>query len=1503
MEEVMEADEREAAASVLHFFYTSQLTAQDGVSCSASSLLQMMKVADRWQAPQALASFSTVLCKLQPDDFPIAETFSLPAGLQVSPGFAAVKACARDSLMSLFGSAAAVATKPALLLRFLCLPLLAVFELLGSDALCTDAEATVLLLLSEWIVSENGMACCEEELQQLNGCIRYGRLSAPYLTELCSSLHTPPLTHPQQMELCTGTNAARPPAAITGTPSSTVSEPVPTQGIQQREQAQPGFNHTRPAPEPLGDAAQTGSVAGRGDTPRERDAPAAPVSPGEPPASTTPGLARTVPARSRKKAQGLLDAVDNLDQLADILNAATTSSTSGGSVPTTSSTHPTGSHIAPAALPNLSNTHTVAGTGGGSIGVDAAALRRAVRWELLSDPVVVARAAELLTHLLGNINLRVPPQHAKSFHKAVTQKAYLASSIIRTLAPALPACLPGMTTAQAASATQAVVKSHVQLQVLHNFLDLGGDARRGGSSPGTASARRDLKQGAASGGNGGSTGSASSSSSSSSGASPAKFVPFRKDHIAAAAVAAAAAAQTRELLRGCAGEMLSALAARHEVLLPHASLQDLERLAYSVTVHDWSSNPGPTRLLLGALAARTAEHLRARCTPPPAAGAAPPSRTSSRSGPDSGGGGGGERSQPAPSSGGGPTSQQQQQQQQLQGDLAVLTSLLSWVARSKWRGGGALCDAAAAWVMAAQVAGRLDMSMAQMSELAHVFGMMRSKQPVFFDHTACAVLPHITPHPDLSASPTLPASHPVPLQAGGQLHSHQESGIAAGSEPLVSAPVAGIDSDSNGSSTHRQAHSHSGSSSSSSSSKGSRNRFNSSSAGGSGGGSGGGGGSTTEVQLLGGACPGVSPATLSDLVWAFASTGHTHAPFMTQAASALLTMMPGERPAPASSSPVPAASPTPPPFTHSSPTAPATSHHGASTPDAPGAAQAPHTHGAQLDPEQLGRVAWAYSKLGFYHPTLMQRAAHALASFPEAALPAKTLLPAVHALASLNLPAACERQHARNSGGGGGCSGSNATVKGLYPAAAPRRSLLARSLLQPAAAPPTAAAPPAPPQATGAAEVPGDFALLGWLAHRVSQPGFFAGLMRPQLVQAAHSLAVLTPLPALQGRGTAPASRPAQGSLRAMASLAQEAEAGAAPREGSGRRGGAVSGVLSAAGVAALQLVLRQVAGRYDAGKWGVTAPGEARQLLQAHALLTLQLQAAASNRELAEQLREQQEQQRQQQQQQLRARSLFGGRTPASAREPVAGASSGSGRGSSGGAWVDSALPGAMLDMLTRPKRGDVSVPPMAGDAHGVADQLVGVLEEMMVGHQESRQRAQQLLDQKLQGLLQALVRPGQGGSVPSHTRAGGEPAPAGGAPTLLGGGIVRIDRGWEVLGRSGRSRSHPGSADAARHAQDAGADGGGGTQPASSSLLQLPSLVTFADGRAVGVQVEGPEMFAANRPWAVPTGEALLQDKLLVLSGHSRVAFVSAGEWEALGGEAERRRCVERKLRAALG
>lgn len=101
----------------------------------------------------------------------------------------------------MFGDAAAVASSKPLLEQFLCLPHAAVLALLQDETLVTDAEATVLLLLSEWCNGEQGKACTEAELQQLNGCIRYGSLSTPYLTELCTHLHTPSLAMEERMEL------------------------------------------------------------------------------------------------------------------------------------------------------------------------------------------------------------------------------------------------------------------------------------------------------------------------------------------------------------------------------------------------------------------------------------------------------------------------------------------------------------------------------------------------------------------------------------------------------------------------------------------------------------------------------------------------------------------------------------------------------------------------------------------------------------------------------------------------------------------------------------------------------------------------------------------------------------------------------------------------------------------------------------------------------------------------------------------------------------------------------------------------------------------------------------------------------------------------------------------------------------------------------------------------------------------------------------------------------
>lgn len=112
-------------------------------------------------------------------------------------------AAAGKALLLTFGNARSIIDSPTLLQQFLSLPRAAVQALFESPELATDAEASVLLLFSDWCDTEQGQACSEDEVKQLNGTIRYSRLSVPYLTELllCESLSSPQLTKQQLMEV------------------------------------------------------------------------------------------------------------------------------------------------------------------------------------------------------------------------------------------------------------------------------------------------------------------------------------------------------------------------------------------------------------------------------------------------------------------------------------------------------------------------------------------------------------------------------------------------------------------------------------------------------------------------------------------------------------------------------------------------------------------------------------------------------------------------------------------------------------------------------------------------------------------------------------------------------------------------------------------------------------------------------------------------------------------------------------------------------------------------------------------------------------------------------------------------------------------------------------------------------------------------------------------------------------------------------------------------------
>lgn len=121
--------------------------------------------------------------------------------LQASRAFKSVMAAAEAALLAIFGNTRDIIASPALLKKFLALPQPALLALLQSPTFATDAEASVLLLVSTWIKGSVGVDCSAEDTLALNSEIRYSRLSRPYLTDLCDSLVLPDLTRGELREL------------------------------------------------------------------------------------------------------------------------------------------------------------------------------------------------------------------------------------------------------------------------------------------------------------------------------------------------------------------------------------------------------------------------------------------------------------------------------------------------------------------------------------------------------------------------------------------------------------------------------------------------------------------------------------------------------------------------------------------------------------------------------------------------------------------------------------------------------------------------------------------------------------------------------------------------------------------------------------------------------------------------------------------------------------------------------------------------------------------------------------------------------------------------------------------------------------------------------------------------------------------------------------------------------------------------------------------------------
>lgn len=142
-----------------------------------------MQVADRWDVSSCIKACKEALFALADSRFPINAVFLLPATFCLSPAIDELLTEAKVHLLNIFGNAPAVLRSKSKLQRLQRLPASAMLALLSSDALTTDAEASVLLLLRSWHES-NQLECSKEQLFTLKKAVRYSWLARAYICNM-----------------------------------------------------------------------------------------------------------------------------------------------------------------------------------------------------------------------------------------------------------------------------------------------------------------------------------------------------------------------------------------------------------------------------------------------------------------------------------------------------------------------------------------------------------------------------------------------------------------------------------------------------------------------------------------------------------------------------------------------------------------------------------------------------------------------------------------------------------------------------------------------------------------------------------------------------------------------------------------------------------------------------------------------------------------------------------------------------------------------------------------------------------------------------------------------------------------------------------------------------------------------------------------------------------------------------------------------------------------------
>lgn len=155
-------------------------------------------------APGCLDALFEALAALPSSAVSLADAaaiFRTPPGLRNAPGFAAVLKTAGGVLLQRFGDVFELLSSPALVAQLLLLPQAALLYLLSSNALLTDCEDSVLVMVSWWLEGVVGRGCSEEDVTQLRAKIRYSRLSSTYLVQVLRRLPRLRPTERQLLEL------------------------------------------------------------------------------------------------------------------------------------------------------------------------------------------------------------------------------------------------------------------------------------------------------------------------------------------------------------------------------------------------------------------------------------------------------------------------------------------------------------------------------------------------------------------------------------------------------------------------------------------------------------------------------------------------------------------------------------------------------------------------------------------------------------------------------------------------------------------------------------------------------------------------------------------------------------------------------------------------------------------------------------------------------------------------------------------------------------------------------------------------------------------------------------------------------------------------------------------------------------------------------------------------------------------------------------------------------